>query len=156
MVSRKHVPLWLAVVVAAIVPMTGQTAADPAHVKEVIAWRASHEADYRRDYVPLAGLSFLKPGANSVGSAAGSDVLLPARLPASVGRFTLENSRIRFEPAPRLAEARSGQAPVSAMLNGKPVVEALTLAGIPPRGRLMLMPPAVPAELANLFHKELD
>ena len=41
-------------------------------------------------------------------------------------------------------------------VNGKLVADALTLTGIPPRGRLMLMPPAVPADLANLFVKELD
>ncbi len=37
-------------------------AADPEWVKQVEAWRAKHEADYTRDYVPLAGLAFLKDG----------------------------------------------------------------------------------------------
>ena len=45
--------------------MTGQTAMDPAHVKAVESWRARHEADYTREHVPLAGLFFLKPGANT-------------------------------------------------------------------------------------------
>ena len=34
-------------------------AADAEWVKQVEAWRAKHEADYTRDYVPLAGLGFL-------------------------------------------------------------------------------------------------
>ena len=41
-------------------------------------------------------------------------------------------------------------------VNGKNVVAGLTLPGIPPRGRLVLRSPTVPAELANLFVKELD
>lgn len=81
------------------VPMMGQSALDPAYVKSVESWRAKHEADYTREYVPLAGLFYLKPGANTAGSASGSDVRLPGRAPASVGRFVLENGRVRFEPA---------------------------------------------------------
>ena len=95
--ARSMVLAWVAALTAAVVPMAGQTAADPAHVKDVETWRARHEADYRRDYVPLAGLFFLKPGANSVGSAPGSDVLLPPRLPASVGRLILTDGRISFQ-----------------------------------------------------------
>ena len=81
------------------VPMSGQTAPDPAHVKAVQRWRSQHETDYTREFVPLAGLFYLKPGANTAGSAAGSDVRLPARAPASIGRFVLESGRVRFEPA---------------------------------------------------------
>jgi uncharacterized protein (DUF1684 family) len=101
----------VAAVAAALVPVAGQSGADSAHAKEVEAWRARHEADYRRDYVPLAGLFFLKPGPNTVGSAPGSVVMLPKRLPASAGRFVLEGGRIRFEPA----------IGVRVMLKGKPV-----------------------------------
>lgn len=107
--ARSIILALLAALTAAVVPMAGQTAADPAHVKEVETWRARHEADYRRDYVPLAGLFFLKPGANSVGSAAGSDVLLPPRLSASVGRLVLADGRVRF------------QASASVTLKGKPI-----------------------------------
>jgi uncharacterized protein (DUF1684 family) len=74
------------------------TAADPAWVKQVEAWRAKHEADYTRDYVPLVGLSFLKEGVNAAGSASNNQVVLPKRLPASIGRFVYRDGRIRFEP----------------------------------------------------------
>jgi len=63
------------------------------------AWRTKHETDYRRDYASIAGLHFLTPGAQTAGSAAGSDILLPASAPASVGRFVLEGEAVRFEPA---------------------------------------------------------
>jgi uncharacterized protein (DUF1684 family) len=94
---KRAVALTVASVTASIA-MTGQTAMDPAYVKAVENWRARHEADYTREYVPLAGLFFLKPGANTAGSAAGSDVRLPERAPASVGRFVLDSGHVRFEP----------------------------------------------------------
>ena len=74
-------------------------AADPAWVKQVEAWRAKHEADYTRDYVPLAGLAFLKEGVNSAGSSPSNQVVLPRRLPATVGRFIYRAGRITFEPS---------------------------------------------------------
>jgi uncharacterized protein (DUF1684 family) len=92
-------------------------AADPEWVKQVEAWRAKHEADYTRNYVPLVGLAFLKSGANSAGSAPTNQVVLPKRLPASIGRFMYQDGRVRFEPAPG-----SG-----VTLNGKPVSAPLEL-----------------------------
>jgi hypothetical protein len=101
MTSRRSVLLtFLAVAVSATaVPLASPPShADVTHVKEVEQWRAKHEADYRNEYVPLAGLFFLKPGRNTAGSAASSDILLPARAPASVGEFVYQKPRIRFEP----------------------------------------------------------
>lgn len=88
-----------AALVSGSIAMFGQTAMDPAHVKAVESWRAQHEADYTKEFVPLAGLFYLKPGANTAGSAAGTDVRLPGRAPASIGRFVLESGHVRFEPA---------------------------------------------------------
>ena len=95
----KHAAALTAALVSGSIAIFGQTAMDPAHVKAVQSWRSQHEADYTREFVPLAGLFYLKPGANTAGSAAGSDVRLPARAPASIGRFVLESGRVRFEPA---------------------------------------------------------
>ncbi len=66
----------------------------------VEAWRAKHEADYRRDYVSIAGLHDLKPGVNTAGSAAHHAIVLPPRTPPTVGRFVREDARVRFEPEP--------------------------------------------------------
>src|ERR1700687_751804 len=113
MISRRSAVLtFLAAVSASAVPVANPAPlADLTHAKEVEQWRAKHEADYRNEYVPLAGLFFLKPGRNTAGSAASSDIMLPKRAPASVGDFVYEKPRIRFEP-------RSGS-PVT--LKGKPV-----------------------------------
>jgi uncharacterized protein len=62
-------------------------------------WRAKHEADYRREWVSIAGLHVLKPGVNTAGSAASNDIVLPASTPPALGRFTLDGQRMMFEPA---------------------------------------------------------
>jgi uncharacterized protein (DUF1684 family) len=74
-------------------------AADPAAVKETEQFRAKHEADYRRDYVTLAGLFSLKDGVNTVGSAASNAIVLPKSVPPTIGRFIVSSARVRFEPA---------------------------------------------------------
>jgi uncharacterized protein len=66
----------------------------------VAAWRAKHEADYRRDFVSISGLHALKPGANVAGSATTNDIVLPASVPPTLGRFMLDGERVRFEPEP--------------------------------------------------------
>lgn len=45
---------------------------------------------------------------------------------------------------------------LSVTVNGQKLVEHLTLSGLPPRGRLSLQAPTVPAQIANLFLKPLD
>jgi len=61
-------------------------------------WRAKHETDYRRDWVSIAGLFDLKPGANTAGSARTNAIVLPASTPAVIGRFVLTGTTVRFEP----------------------------------------------------------
>jgi uncharacterized protein (DUF1684 family) len=72
------------------------------------AWRDKHEADYRREWVTIAGLHFLKPGAQSAGSDDANDVVLPAAAPATLGRFVLDGTTVRFEPAPGAAVELGG------------------------------------------------
>lgn len=74
---------------------------DPATANAAAAaWREQHETDYRRDWVTIAGLHPLREGTNTAGSAPGHDILLPPSTPPSLGRFVLEGTRVRFEPAP--------------------------------------------------------
>jgi uncharacterized protein len=89
----------------------------PEVVKEITDWRAKHEVDYRRDWVSIAGLHDLKPGTNTAGSDKANDIVLPASVPASLGKFVLDGQRVRFEPAKG--------APV--LLKEKPVATAIDL-----------------------------
>src|ERR1700693_543922 len=75
-------------------------AADPPYRQEVEKWRAKHEADYRREYVGLAGLFSVKPGVNTAGSGPTNSLVLPKSTPATIGRFVLNGERVRFEPRP--------------------------------------------------------
>ena len=88
-----------------------------AATKETEAWRAKHEADYRREWVTIAGLHFLEPGSHSAGSADSNDIELPASVPAVLGTFLLADDVVRFEP-------QSGS---TVSLNGRPVTSAIDL-----------------------------
>jgi uncharacterized protein len=92
-------------------------AAEPPYRQEVEKWRAKHEADYRREYVGLAGLFSLKPGINTAGSAASNALVLPKSAPATIGRFVLNGEQVRFEPQPG----------VTVMLKGAPIAGPIEL-----------------------------
>lgn len=109
-------------------------AADPAHVKDVEAWRAKHESDYRREWVSIDGLFFLKPGENRAGSARTNDLVLSPALPASIGSFVLAGHAVRFEPRPGVEILRKDQ-PVSAPIDmrsdgGKEPADELVVNGV--------------------------
>lgn len=83
----------------------------------VAEWRTKHEADYRRDFVSIAGLHPLKPGPNSAGSAPTNDIRLPPTAPDTIGSFVLEGARVRYDPA----------AGVRVLLRDQPVTAPLDL-----------------------------
>ena len=76
-------------------------------------WQAKHEADYRRDWVSIAGLYDLKPGVNTAGSAPTNDIVLPPSAPQQLGRFVMHQDLVRFEPA-RGAHVTLDDEPVTA------------------------------------------
>lgn len=92
---------------------------------ETESWRAQRERDLRSDtgWLTVAGLAFLKPGPNTVGSDRDSDVVLPPAAPTRAGELTREARNVWFTPAPG-----SG-----VLLNGQPVAERVQLQ---PRDRL--------------------
>jgi uncharacterized protein (DUF1684 family) len=104
-----------------------------AAVAETEAWRAKHEADYRREWVTIAGLHFLMPGVHTAGSAASNDIVLPASVPPRLGRFILDNDAVRFEPEPGAAVSLNGTAigaPVQMIDDGKDQPDELAIGDI--------------------------
>jgi uncharacterized protein len=97
--------------------MAATLGADGSWRQDVERWRAKHEADYRKEYVGLAGLFSLKQGVNTAGSAPTNDIVLPKSTPATVGRFVLKGDVVRFEP----------QAGVKATVKSKPVTGPVEL-----------------------------
>jgi uncharacterized protein (DUF1684 family) len=91
-------------------------AVDPAYVREIEAWRRERLARLTADggWLTVAGLAWLKPGANTFGADAANDIVLPAHAaPPRAGAFVLEKDRVRVE-------VREGVAVTSA---GKPVTK---------------------------------
>ncbi len=122
--TRPHVsrvaltPVLLLVACVACDRPTSESARDTGDpVQETVAWRAKHEADYRREWSTIAGLHFLDTGSHTAGSAPGNDIVLPASVPAVLGRFVLEGETVRFEPAQG----------ANVTLRGQPVNAATTL-----------------------------
>jgi hypothetical protein len=75
----------------------------------VEAFRAKHEQDYRRDFVTIAGLHFLKPGVHRLGSDPAADIVLAPSVPATVGRLSVEHGRVVLEPASGVAITQNGK-----------------------------------------------
>ncbi len=74
------------------------------------SWRDAREARLKADdgWLTVAGLFWLKPGANSVGSAEPADVVLPRdAAPERLGTLELAGDRARFRPAPAVAAAET-------------------------------------------------
>lgn len=111
-------------------------AQEAGYVAQVEKLRAAREASLRAEdgWLSVAGLFWLKEGANRVGSAPGSEVLLPAEAsPARAGVVTLRGGAVTFEPA----------AGAAATLDGEPLRARTTLRANGPEtvgvGRLKLL-----------------
>lgn len=76
-----------------------------AYIDELSAWRAEMSKRLRAPYswLALAGLFWLDEGENSLGSAPGSRVQLPARAPTILGSLHLANGQVLLRPAPGAA-----------------------------------------------------
>ena len=92
---------------------------DPAaaHRLEIETWQKTREARLRADggWLTVAGLFWLKPGANRFGSAAANDIVLPAdSAPASAGVFVVDGKRVTVEVVAGVTVTLAGQ-PVTRM-----------------------------------------
>jgi uncharacterized protein len=106
-------------------PVSGE-----AYIASVEAWRAMHEADYRRDWVSIAGLHFLDPGTFRVGSATSNDIVLAAAVPPTIGRLIVTDGQIRYEPEPGVPVLQKGQpvaGPIVLKEPGRPPADELTI-----------------------------
>jgi uncharacterized protein (DUF1684 family) len=72
---------------------------DAAYVKDFEKWKAEEIDDLKQNWLPLAGLFWLKPGDNVFGSASENPIVLPSG-PAKAGRFIRngDDITVEFEP----------------------------------------------------------
>jgi uncharacterized protein (DUF1684 family) len=68
-------------------------AVDPAYQKSFDQWKAELVDDLKQNWLPLAGLFWLKPGGNTFGSDASNAVVFP-KGPAHAGSFILQNNDV--------------------------------------------------------------
>ncbi len=87
-------------------------AIDVAHVRDVDSWRREREGRLIADggWLTVAGLFWLKPGANRFGADASNDIVLPAHsAPAFAGSFVLDGRRVGVDVLPGAAVALAGK-----------------------------------------------
>ena len=79
-------------------------------------WKAELVADLKERWLVLAGLFWLKPGANSFGSATDNAIVLPSG-PAHAGSFQLQGSDVSVELQPAVNARIAGKTPSHAKLD---------------------------------------
>jgi uncharacterized protein (DUF1684 family) len=103
---------------------------DAVYQREVEKFRAEEIKDLKSNWLVLAGLFWLKPGANAFGSASSNPIVLPAgTAPAKAGVFELNGDEVTLKMEPGTAATIDGQPVMTAKLqadsSGKPTVVAL-------------------------------
>ena len=85
---------------------------DPQYRAQIEHWRQQREAALKADWgwLTVSGLFWLKDGANTIGSDAASDIVLPESAPAHLGTIMIASGRATF----------TASTP-SVTFNGKPV-----------------------------------
>ncbi|MGB8339585.1 MAG: DUF1684 domain-containing protein [Burkholderiales bacterium] len=104
--------------VVAVAPATTQAPA--AYVSEIQRWRAERLQNLTKDdgWLTVAGLYWLKPGANNAGSGPNNTIIFPrGKSPDIVGTFELQSGKVSFTPRPN-----SG-----VTFGGKPLLQTITL-----------------------------
>jgi len=91
--------LCLAAFASAVLATDQPAAADASYLQSFDKWKAELVDDLKQNWLPLAGLFWLKPGENKFGSDARNDIVFP-KGPAHAGSFTLQSKdvNVRFEP----------------------------------------------------------
>ncbi|MGA9877350.1 MAG: hypothetical protein WBQ15_01165, partial [Candidatus Sulfotelmatobacter sp.] len=81
---------------------------DAAYVQSFAKWKAEEIDDVKRNWLPLAGLYWLKPGANSFGSAAQNAIVFP-KGPAHAGEFDLAGTEVTLKLLPEAHAISAGR-----------------------------------------------
>jgi uncharacterized protein (DUF1684 family) len=84
---------------------------DAAYVQSFEKWKADETSDLKENWLPRVGLFWLKPGANTFGSDAASQIVFP-KGPAHAGEFDLGGKEVTLKLLPHV-KATSGGKPVT-------------------------------------------
>ena len=87
------------------------SAVDPSYQQSFEKWKGELLNDLKQEWLPLAGLFWLKPGENGFGNAANNAIVFP-KGPAHAGAFVLEGKTVTVHFAPG-SDARIAGKPVT-------------------------------------------
>jgi len=90
----------LAILAVLIGGAAGQQSSSAAYNRQILDWQRQRAKALMAEegWFSLAGLFWLKPGANSLGSADNNDIVLPAGVPKRLGTLELNDGNIHFRP----------------------------------------------------------
>jgi uncharacterized protein len=114
----RQVALWSMVLLASVRALPADrnapgSAADAAYQQDYTKWKAELVDDLKSNWLPLAGLFWLKPGENSFGTDANNAIVFP-KGPAHAGVFQLKGKDVTAKFFPD-AQARTEGKAVSAI-----------------------------------------
>ncbi len=106
----------LAIIVVSATLFAASSPPDPAYRASFDKWKAELIDDLKQNWLPLAGLFWLKPGANTFGADKENAIVLPAgSAPARAGTFELQGDTVTVKLAPG----------VKATIDNKPVTTSV-------------------------------
>jgi uncharacterized protein len=91
-------------------------APDAAYVQSFEKWKAEQTDDLKQNWLPLAGLYWLKPGVNSFGTSPENAVVFP-KGPARAGEFDLEGKDVTIKLLPEAHATSAGKAVTTTKLD---------------------------------------
>src|SRR5216683_8284554 len=99
-------------VLAAVISFAAQPP-DAAYLQSFEKWKAELVDNRKQNWLPLAGLFWLKPGANTFGSANDNAIVLPSG-PAHAGVFQRQGSQVSVELRPGVEAKVDGKSQTKA------------------------------------------
>src|SRR5713226_2788503 len=98
---------------------------DAAYLQSFEKWKLELVDDLKQNWLPLAGLFWLKPGANTFGAADDNAIVLPSG-PAHAGAFRLQGEDVSVEllagVAAKIGDKNDTRAQLQADVTGRPTV----------------------------------
>jgi uncharacterized protein len=89
---------------------------DAAYVQSFEKWKAEEIDDLKKNWLPLAGLFWLKPGVNTFGAAADNAIVFP-KGPAHAGEFDVDDKEVTVKLLPDAHAMIAGKAAATAKLD---------------------------------------
>ena len=120
--KKNELPVVVAIIVLGSVVLcawgfgSAPAAPDAAYVQAFEKWKAEQVDDLKQNWLPLAGLFWLKPGVNSFGTGPENAVVFP-KGPAHAGEFDLEGKDVTIKLLPEAHATSTGQALTKAKLD---------------------------------------